>query len=152
MDNYNPGFGKRIKYARRKISFNQEKLAQAIGVSTGSVGGYETAKSYPSVEVLIKIAKVCNVSIDWLIRGEGESDYELETASSMQTPSADSLLQQKLQQMEESFRKKEQQYLEIIRNLSLGKARVIEILAAVLKRVTGSVTHQRNVLALLAIR
>lgn len=107
-------------------------------MTTSAIGSYEIGKSYPSVEVLTRIGSTLNVSFDWLIRGKSESDYQLESVS--ETP-----LQQKLQQMEETFRQKEQQYLEIIRNLSLGKDEVIGYIAAVILLVTDSVTYQRVV-------
>lgn len=127
--------GLRLKSVRKKNGYSQENLAEELGMTTSAVGGYETGKSFPSVEVLTKISEILNVSIDWLIRGEGESDYNSESGNG--TP-----LQQKIQQMEETFRQKEQQYLEIIKNLSLGKDEVIEYLAAVVYLATGSVTYQ----------
>lgn len=130
--------GTRIRYARKKNGLNQEKLAELVGMTTSAIGSYEIGKSYPSVEVLTRIGSTLNVSFDWLIRGKSESDYQLESVS--ETP-----LQQKLQQMEETFRQKEQQYLEIIRNLSLGKDEVIGYIAAVILLVTDSVTYQRVV-------
>ena len=63
-------FGKRLKKLRRDSEMTQIELASKLGVVTSAVGKYERLPhSYPSVEGLIKIADIFNVSIDWLLRG-----------------------------------------------------------------------------------
>jgi len=47
-----------------------------ISVSRTIIGNYERNENTPSIEVIIKIAKVFNVSVDFLI-GEGDiSNYD----------------------------------------------------------------------------
>src|SRR5690606_6475513 len=68
--------GERITQLRKQFNLSQEDLAKKIGVSRTIIGNYERNTNTPSIEVLIKIAKTFNVTVDNLI-GEGElSSYE----------------------------------------------------------------------------
>ena len=64
-------------FARRK-NLSQTDFAKAIGVSRTMVGNYERSVHAPSIEMMANIAKVLNVSIDYLI-GEGKlAQYDKE--------------------------------------------------------------------------
>jgi len=58
----------RIKELRKGNGWNQSEFAAKIGTDTRMISLYESKKSVPSVEVLVKIAEVFNVSIDYLTR------------------------------------------------------------------------------------
>ncbi|MDD3919500.1 helix-turn-helix domain-containing protein [Sphingobacterium sp. Mn56C] len=63
--------GERITQLRKQQNLSQDELAKKAGVSRTIIGNYERNTNTPSIEVLIKLAKVFNVSVDFLI-GEGE--------------------------------------------------------------------------------
>lgn len=63
--------GSKIIQLRKKLNWSQTELAKNIGVSRTIVGNYERNENTPSIEVLLKMAKAFNVSVDFLI-GEGE--------------------------------------------------------------------------------
>jgi len=50
--------GKKIKLARIELDLNQTELADNIGAKQKSISRYETGLSMPSIETLVKIAKV----------------------------------------------------------------------------------------------
>ena len=50
--------GKKIKMARIELDLNQTELAKKIGAKQKSISRYETGLSMPSIETLVKIAKV----------------------------------------------------------------------------------------------
>ena len=57
------GFGKRLKKLRRELNITQSELANNISVVPSAVGKYERlSKSYPSIEVMIKIDDYFNVN------------------------------------------------------------------------------------------
>ena len=63
-------FGSRLRKLRRDAEMSQAELAEQLGVVPSAVGKYERlADSYPSVEILLKIADYYNVSTDYLLRG-----------------------------------------------------------------------------------
>ena len=67
-------FGDRLRKLRREADLTQKQLAGFLGVTYAAVGKYECLpNSYPSIEILIKIADYFHVSIDYLIRGTQSS-------------------------------------------------------------------------------
>ena len=63
--------GERITQLRKQQNLSQDELAKKAEVSRTIIGNYERNTNTPSIEVLIKLAKVFNVSVDFII-GEGE--------------------------------------------------------------------------------
>ncbi len=59
--------GKKIKALRNNSKFTQAELAERLGVTKSSIASYENDSRQPSYEVLIKIARIFNVSIDYLL-------------------------------------------------------------------------------------
>ena len=59
--------GKRIKKARRKAGFTQEKLAEKVNISTTHLGLVETGKRRVSLKTLQKIASALGVMAKDLI-------------------------------------------------------------------------------------
>ena len=54
--------GKKIKIARVELDLNQSELADKIGAKQKSISRYENGLSMPSIETLVKIAKVLKKS------------------------------------------------------------------------------------------
>lgn len=59
--------GKQIRKQRKLKNYTLEQLAEKLDVSTTFIGQIERAKGIPSLETLVKIANVLEVSIDSLI-------------------------------------------------------------------------------------
>ena len=59
--------GKKIKLARIEQDMNQTDLANKIGAKQKSISRYETGLSMPSIETLIKIAKVLQKPTSYFI-------------------------------------------------------------------------------------
>ncbi len=59
--------GERLKQLRLSKKMTQEALAKKLGVSISTVGMYERGQRNPDNEMLIKISKVFNISIDNLL-------------------------------------------------------------------------------------
>ncbi len=57
----------RIKELRELYKLNQEDLANKLNVSKGLISLYEQEKRKPSLEILIKLSEIFNVSIDYLL-------------------------------------------------------------------------------------
>ena len=64
-------FSDRIAFARKRMGPSQAQLASALGVSRGACGQWEQGVSTPSVAHLIELAKVTEVSFEWLATGRG---------------------------------------------------------------------------------
>lgn len=66
---YRREFGERLRQARKKAGLSREVIGDFVGLSPNSYGQYETGRHEPSVVSLIKLSRILNVSLDWLIRG-----------------------------------------------------------------------------------
>jgi transcriptional regulator with XRE-family HTH domain len=58
---------KRIKELRARVGISQETLAKKLGLSVASVASYEIGRVTPSIEVLMKLADVFGVSVDYIL-------------------------------------------------------------------------------------
>ncbi len=65
-------FAQKLKDARQQAGYSQEELAGKLSVSRSAVAKWEADKGMPDIENLRAIAKLLNVSIDYLL-DEGES-------------------------------------------------------------------------------
>ena len=62
-------FGRRLKSARKRANLSQEELANLVGVNKITISYYETGNREdmnPSISTVYKIARILDVSIDWL--------------------------------------------------------------------------------------
>lgn len=59
-------FNERLKTLRLQSMLMQKELADIIGISIRAFQRYEHGDSEPSIETLIKIANVFDVSLDYL--------------------------------------------------------------------------------------
>ncbi len=67
-------FGLRLRKLRRDADISQADLAAEIGVVPSAVGKYERSpNAYPSVEVVVRIARFFNVTTDYLLLGTKNS-------------------------------------------------------------------------------
>lgn len=64
-------FGNILKKIRQDNNLTQEELAKKIDTSRSNIANYENNKNMPSVDILDKLSKMFNVSIDYLL---GKSD------------------------------------------------------------------------------
>lgn len=58
---------KNLKKIREKLNITQVRLSTEIEVSQETISAYESGKALPSADVLIKIAKFLNTSVDYLL-------------------------------------------------------------------------------------
>jgi transcriptional regulator with XRE-family HTH domain len=68
-------FGSRLKAIRNQRGLTQRKLAEEIGKSVQAVSSYERNSQIPPIEVMISIADVLNVSLDYLVDRQSVNTY-----------------------------------------------------------------------------
>lgn len=61
------GFGERLKYLRVSNNMKQSDLVERLGVSSVSISHYEKEARSPDLDMLVKISKIFNVSVDNLL-------------------------------------------------------------------------------------
>lgn len=67
----NAALGINIRAARKRAELNQEKLADALGVTKGLISQFEKGDTMPSVPVLMKIGDTLKCGVDALLYGHG---------------------------------------------------------------------------------
>ena len=61
---------KGLRQIRKSRNLNQQKVAIDLNISREALSHYENGKREPSLEMLNRLSKYFNVSIDYLINGE----------------------------------------------------------------------------------
>lgn len=59
-----------LRKIRKLRKLNQQKVAMELNISREALSHYENGKREPSLDMLIKMSRYFNVSIDYLITGE----------------------------------------------------------------------------------
>lgn len=60
--------GERIKELRKEHRWSQAELGELVGSDSQRISRYENGKITPSVDALIRLANVLEVSVDYLVR------------------------------------------------------------------------------------
>lgn len=64
--------GLRIKEQRELRNWSQDELAEILNISRQSISKWELNKVYTSIDMLIKMSDLFDVSLDELIKGDKE--------------------------------------------------------------------------------
>jgi len=70
-------FGNTLKTLRLRDSLTQAQLAQKLQLTKSVISAYETGLRLPSYDVLIQIAKIFNVTTDYLLGLERKYEFDL---------------------------------------------------------------------------
>ena len=62
--------GGRVRVVREERGWTQDQLARLIGSDRNSVNRWERGRGAPSLYALERLGAVCQVTCDWLLRGE----------------------------------------------------------------------------------
>lgn len=71
--------GQRIALLRRHAGLSQAELAARMGISASAVGMYEQGRREPSVDALVMLSEIFQVSTDYLLTGRIGDPREAET-------------------------------------------------------------------------
>lgn len=70
-------FGNTLKTLRLQNKFTQAELAKKLGLTKSVISAYENGLRLPSYDVLIHIARIFNVSTDYLLGLEHKREVDL---------------------------------------------------------------------------
>lgn len=60
-------FSKRLKSLRQESGFTQQEVADKIGINRGSYSNWENGKREPTLENVVKLAKLFKTTTDFLL-------------------------------------------------------------------------------------
>lgn len=63
-------FGSKLKKMRTEKGISQNELAKKVGVSRSSIANYETNRNFPTTDILLKIAREFNCTIEFLVAND----------------------------------------------------------------------------------
>ena len=72
--------GARIAVLRKAAGWSQAELAARLGVTPSAVGMYEQGRREPASDLLVALADVFGVSVDYLLTGSPRTEREHQTA------------------------------------------------------------------------
>lgn len=64
--------GRRAALFRKSLGLTQHELAEKANINRAYITHIETGKTNPSFDFLYKMQKTFNMSIDWLVTGNGQ--------------------------------------------------------------------------------
>lgn len=67
-------FGEKIQKLRKEAGLSQEEFAEQLGVSRQAVSKWERDNGYPETEKIVRMSKMFNVSLDYLLNDEEKSE------------------------------------------------------------------------------
>jgi len=68
--------GPRIATLRKAAGISQSELAQMLKISPSAVGMYEQGRREPALDILVTMAEIFGVSIDFLVTGKAGNTEE----------------------------------------------------------------------------
>ena len=68
----NKKLGARLKELRLSNNLTQKAFAEALGISQGFIANVEKGRYKPDGDIIIRIANIYSINLDWLLTGEGE--------------------------------------------------------------------------------
>ena len=63
-------FGEKLRKLRKSYDWSQDQLGQKVGMHGRHIGKYEIGKAMPNAEAAVKLARVFEVSVDYLLRDD----------------------------------------------------------------------------------
>ncbi|HIT73585.1 MAG TPA: helix-turn-helix transcriptional regulator, partial [Candidatus Fimicola cottocaccae] len=69
-------FKERLKQLRKENNCTAYKLAKYLNYGASAISNYENGRNEPSIDVLIKISKFFDVSIDYLVGKSNVKNFE----------------------------------------------------------------------------
>lgn len=56
-----------LRLLRKELGYSQAELGEILGTSGATIGGYETGRRAPDMELVLKMSEFFNVSVDYLL-------------------------------------------------------------------------------------
>lgn len=70
----------KLKYYRKKLGLRQQDIAGLLNLERSTYSYYETGKTTPTLDTLVKLAAIFNISIDTLVESESSGTLKVAEA------------------------------------------------------------------------
>ncbi len=68
-----------LKDLRKSYALTQKQVSDLLKIDRSSYTCYETGKSHPPIDTLVKLSKIYNTSIDYIVLGKKEERHHVGT-------------------------------------------------------------------------
>lgn len=75
--------GDKLSKLRKERNLTQEQLADVLGVSRQAISKWESDTAYPETDKLIRLSKLFDCSLDYLLKDAGETDKSIQTETAV---------------------------------------------------------------------
>ncbi len=75
-------FGERLRALRKKYDMTQEQVAKKLNIVRSTYAYYETGKTSPDFNTVVRLARLFNVTTDYLLNAEPVTPMSMHDASS----------------------------------------------------------------------
>lgn len=76
-------FSDTLKALRKESGMSQRELAEKLGFTQQAIGKWEVGKNFPDEKVLLKIAQIFDVSVDYLLGNEGKNSNKKDASDGL---------------------------------------------------------------------
>ena len=87
-------FGMKLKQLRKDRNLTQQQLANKLDLTKSTISAYENSSKYPSVEVLINISSLFNISTNFLLGLSDNKEFNLAPLTDDQIKLLNELIEQ----------------------------------------------------------
>ncbi len=70
-------FKDKLQRIRKDLRLSQEDLAEKLDISRQAIAKWETGQAYPEIDNLIKLSNLFQITIDRLIKDNGNCEYSI---------------------------------------------------------------------------
>jgi transcriptional regulator with XRE-family HTH domain len=111
-----------LKEKRRNCGFSQEKLAEMVNVSTHHIATIETARNYPTLDLVERLANALNIEIYELFINQLSPPEEMERLYQTVAKNIEQLISENMERLYQTTAKNIEQLVgEAIENALTGK-------------------------------
>lgn len=114
-------FSERLKKLREDHNYTQQQLADALHVSKNSISHYELKVSMPSIDVMIEIADLFDVTLDYLL---GRTNVNLSNKLLVKPIDKNTTVEQAIESILKLDREHRADLIKLLRYIELDNKRV----------------------------
>jgi transcriptional regulator with XRE-family HTH domain len=64
-------FGNKLKQLRKQYRLTQQQMSEKLLMEQSNYSHYETDKTIPTADIIMRVAQTFNVTLDWLMQPDG---------------------------------------------------------------------------------
>lgn len=71
-------FNEKLRKTRKTMNITQTQMAEKLNINQVTYHGYESGKHKPDIDTLVRIARILNTSIDYLLNRYEETEEQVQ--------------------------------------------------------------------------